>query len=265
MTDDRSLDMHPRAEFADRLEADLLREIGGRDTTTPTPQLDEEPLVNIELTPTEPSSRPRWMMFAAAAAVIALVIVGAALAGRGHNKDVQPADSLDATTTVLPASTHAVTFTVTWSMGEMLRECVIGNLGHRGCLNHFQMPAASTFEGDVAGQAYEGVFWNDPTTTDPSPNLRHEEFIVTYGVDGTVLGCGSGETGEFMLMEMMQLKGDPASFATHAPFTGTWQIVPASGRTNLATISGSGTSSGDMTYGDPIKRVRTFTGTVTCP
>lgn len=263
---DHSLDMTPRAEFADRLEADLLRVIGDRDADTSNPQVDEEPLVNVELTPTPPSTRTRWMIFAAAAAVIALVALGIAFTGRGHTKSIKPADSVDETTSSQPANSHDVTFTVTWSMGPLAKQdCV--NSGYFGCLEHFQMPGVSKFQGDVTGQAAEGVFWNArvPYASATAQSVSHEEFVAVYGVYATVPECGVNRNAEFMLTETIQDTWSTDTFTERGTYIGTWQIVPESGRGALANVSGSGTSSGEITYADETKNARTFTGTITCP
>ena len=253
MTDDRSLDMTPRVEFADRLEADLLRAIGARDTTTTTHHVNsksaEEPLVNVRQTPALAPRRPVWMLAAAAASVIVLVLVGVAFATRRQTDSTSPAGS------------HKVTFTVTWSLGGS------GNWGcaYAGinCLAHFTpMPALSQFAGDIKGRADEAVFWNEQVNF-PGQTLTHAEFAATYGVFATVQGCGTG-AGDFMVIETLQGQGIDRS--TRDALTGDWQIVPKSGRGPLATISGDGTSSGVLDYGaTPNGQARTFTGTISCP
>jgi hypothetical protein len=110
------------------------------------------------------------------------------------------------------------------------------------------------------------VFWNDQAPyPDVVPSLGHEEFVNTYEVIATIDGCAT-VPANFMMMEMTQtkqLKG--IDFTTRSVYSGTWQIVPESGRGPLASLSGSGTSAGDITYSDDTTWARTFTGTVTCP
>ena len=251
MTDDHSLDMAPRAEFADRLEAELLRVIGNRAETLPIPDI-EETIVIVEPTTTRtgatpfPIRRRRWLV-PVAAGLIALVAGGViALALRDDTKVVEPANS------------NPVTFTIHWAYSDVRHDCPTDVFGAM-CVNHFDMPASSEFKGDVAGVGYQGLFWNDPVDYSGQA-VDHLEHVGAYAVKATVAGCG---TGEFMLMEMMQFKSGADRDRPTGTYIGTWQIVPNSGRGALTSISGSGTSHG--VFGTAQAEGRTFTGGIACP
>ena len=245
MTDDHSLDMAPRAEFTDRLEAEILLVIGNRAETLSIPDL-EETFVIVEPTTALPSRRRRWLV-PVAAAIIALVAVGViALASR------------EDTSTVVPADSHPATFTINWAYSEVNHDCPT-DVSAAMCLNHFDIPATSELKGDVAGYGYQGVFWNGPVDY-TGQAADHLEHVGAYNIKATVAGCG---TGEFMLMEMMQFKSGANRDRPSGTYLGTWQIVPDSGRDALASISGSGTSRG--VFGTAQADGRTFTGTIACP
>jgi hypothetical protein len=245
MTDDHSLDLAPRAEFADRLEDELLRVIGNRAETLPIPDPEEIFVIVERTTMPFPSRRRRWLV-PVAAAVIALV-AGAviALARRDHTNVVEPADS------------NPVTFTIHWAYSDVRHDCPAESGAM--CMNHFDFPATSELKGDVVGAGYQGVFWNDPVDY-IGQAVDHLEHVGAYNVKATVAGCG---TGEFMLMEMMQFKSGADRDRPSGTYIGTWQIVPNSGRGALASISGSGTSRG--VFGTAQADGRTFTGDIACP
>jgi hypothetical protein len=244
MTDDHSLDLAPRAEFADRLEADLLRVIGNRAETLPIPDPEETFVIVERTTSPFPIRRRRWLV-PVAAAVIALVAGGViALVRRDHTTVVEPADS------------NPVTFTIRWAYSDVRHDCPTdGGM----CMNHFDFPATSALEGDVVGDGYQGVFWNDPVDYSGQA-VDHLEHVGAYNVKATVAGCG---TGEFLLMEMMQFKSGADRDRPSGTYIGTWQIVPNSGRGALTSISGSGTSRG--VFGTAQADGRTFTGDIACP
>lgn len=244
MTDDHSLDTAPRAEFADRLEADLLRVIGRRAETLSIPD-PEETFVIVEPTTVGPSRR-RWLAPAAAAAVVLVAAAVFAFVRRGDPSEVEPADS------------HPVTFTIHWAYSDVIHDCPTDVAGAM-CVNHFDLPATSVLNGDVAGNGYQGVFWNDPVDYS-NQAVDHLEHVGAYNVTATVAGCG---TGQFMLMEMMQFKSGSNRDRPSGTYIGTWQIVPESGRGALASISGSGTSAGGFDTAE--SDGRTFIGAVACP
>jgi hypothetical protein len=208
--------------------------------------------------------------FAVVVGLGVVVFSGQSSPAVGANATTPTSDSNRAVPAVVPPSStlsvtpHPVTFTVTWSMGGNIRDC---GYTTTACMHHFATPAASAFDGDIAGRAYELVYWTDPVyTPNGTPQGQgHEEFVNTYEIHGTVAGCGT-VPANFMMMEMAQTKDLPdIDFDVRSVYSGTWQIVPESGRDALSSISGSGTSTGDITYADPTTYARTFTGTISCP
>jgi hypothetical protein len=245
MNDDHSLDMAPRAEFCDRLEADLLRVMGHRTYTLPITE-PEETFVIVEPRTVLPSRRRRWMA-PAAAAIIALGAVGViAWARRDEPTVVEPADAVP------------VSFTIHWAYSDVQRDCPT-DVSATMCMNHFDFPTSSQLKGDVAGYGYQGVFWNAPADYS-GQTVDHLEHVGAYNIKATIAGCG---TGEFMLMEMMQFKSGAEHDRPSGTYIGTWEIVPESGRDGLVSITGSGTSHG--VFGTAQADGRTFTGTIACP
>ncbi len=150
----------PRTEFADRLEADLLRAIGDSTTSTTTPdgvlrrRLDEEHLMTVIDTPSfdeQPRRRHRgWMSALAAAAAIVLVIAGVWVMRRGDDQATAGRD---------------VTFTVRWASTAQFNECPT-DVEVPVCAWTLPRPATATFTGDIAGNAYQsgvgGVSHDEP-------------------------------------------------------------------------------------------------------
>jgi len=238
MTDDHRFDMTPRAEFADRLERDLLDALGARHHSP-----REDAIVSIE-TREHPSraSRTPWLI---AAAAVVVGVVGVTIA---FNRDQTSSAPLSPPTTV--STDHPVTFTIEWSDAGKMSDCAATTA--LACLYHFGIPGVAPFKGDVAGTSYQAVFWNEPDL-DPS-GMAHVEHIATYMVNATVKGCGSGR---FMLEELVQYSW-PNDHEDQGTYRGTWTIVPHSGRGDLKGISGTGAS-----LSQPSGE-RTLTGAVNC-
>jgi hypothetical protein len=248
MTDRIRFDLSPRTEFADRLEDDLLRAIGDP-ASTPTPRatprrdLDEEHIMTITLDPDvdRPATHRRhpWLTIAAAAAVLVLVVLGVWAVGRNDNG---------------PAGTHDVSFTVLWARSINENECP-SDIGSPMCAWKLHSPATAKFTGDISGNAYQSVVWGNSDGF-PDRAVQHEEKAATYVFGGTVAGCG---TGEFLMIETVQIASGPDRDYSKGTAIGTWQIVPDSGRGDLRGISGNGSSSGLAPDYD-----RSASGTVTC-
>jgi hypothetical protein len=250
MTDGIRFDLSPRTEFADRLEADLLRTIGDPADSTLTPaqaraDLDEEHIMTITTDPqvTAPTRRPRrsWML-ASTAAAMALIVAAVWVVARDDGS---------------AASTHDVAFTVVWNVRTTVTDCPT-DITDPPCAFRYEGSATSKFTGDVDGRAYQSIVW--PNSDDFAGRaVRHEEKAATYLFSGTVAGCG---TGMFLMVQTVQsVSGPDRDFGTGTS-TGAWQIVPNSGRDGLSTISGSGTSSGQPTHLDTAGQ--SFIGAVSC-
>lgn len=257
MTDGIRFDLSPRTEFADRLEADLLRAISGpghattTNTTTNTstrattpPDTEAEHLMTITLEPPVDSPTPNrraWRAALAVAAAAILILVGVWAVGRSDDT---------------PAGTHDVSFTVTWHEGTTIRDCP-SDVSSPICAFRYDGSATAKFSGDIDGNAYQSVVW--PFSDDFADRaVRHEEKAATYVFGGSVAGCG---TGEFLMVETLQSVSGADRDFSKGTTTGAWTIVPDSGRNGLRSISGSGTSTSQPV---DFSRDRTFTGTVTC-
>lgn len=185
-----------------------------------------------------------WKWLALAAAAIALVAaVAAILPGREPDRSAVTAGT-------------PVTFVVHWEYSEITSDCVPTSTT---CLNHFDIPASARFTGDVEGEGMQAVYWNDPEDY-PGRAVDHLEHVGTYLVNGAIDGCG---TGKFMLVEVMQFVSGADRDRPTGTYKGTWQIVDSSGRGELSTVAGSGTSNG--VFGTAGDEGRTFTGSITCP
>jgi hypothetical protein len=126
------------------------------------------------------------------------------------------------------------------------------------CVYRFGTPATAKFAGDIDGGGYQSVLWNFPLD-EQDRVVDHLEHVASYNVGANVAGCG---TGEFLMVEMIQFVSGPDRDRPSGTYTGTWQIVPQSGRNGLESITGSGTSSG--VFGTAQDVGRTLTGKVTC-
>jgi hypothetical protein len=256
MADRIRFDRSPSDAFADRLERDLLRVISARPTgvsTTTSPQhstaSEEDQLMTINLdsetsaTTRQPRTTLKWL--AVAAATIALVAAIAATTSDRQSDD-----------TAAGPGGSPVNFVVQWEYSEVQSVC---SLGSTRCLNHFDIPATTSFTGDVAGNGLQALYWNDSVDF-PGQSVDHLEHVGTYLVTAEVSGCGSGQ---FMLVELMQFVSGPDRDRDSGTYKGTWQIVDGSGRGALADIAGSGTSEG--IFGTAGDTGRNFTGTINCP
>lgn len=186
-----------------------------------------------------PQRRRTWLIVAAAAAAVLLMVAGVWAVGRGDAE---------------PAGTRDVSFTVEWAGGDNQHPCPTDVSGPI-CAWTLPGPASAKFTGDLDGTAYQSVVWgNSDRFADRA--VLHEEKVATYVFGGTVAGCG---TGQFVMIETVQIVSGPDEDYSTGTATGTWEIVPDSGRGDLRNISGSGTSSGlAPDYG------RSASGTVTC-
>jgi hypothetical protein len=251
MNDDHSLAASPRAEFADRLEQRLLAEIG-RPAAAPRSTDPSESIMTIT-TERAAARRTPFLVAAAAIAIIAVIGLTAFAAGRHTRPEATPTSS-----TVPSGVGRVVTFVVRWKHSDVVHECPSDH-DKAMCFNRFDMPATATFTGDVDGYGYQAVFWNDRAEA-PDGKSDHLEHIAAYNIDASIAGCGNGE---FMLMETLQFRSGPNRDLNTATYVGTWQIVAESGRGSLSTISGSGSSSGDVSTA--ATDGRTFTGRIACP
>lgn len=243
MTERFRFDVEPRQEFADRLEADLLRIIAASSTPSPEEPAEEHIMTITDNKPTGNASKWRTVVVSAAAA---LVLIAGIVWIAGDSSDDTSSTS---------GSTN--TFNIRWAYSEAMEECPPA-VGGAACLNRFAMPAAATFTGDIAGVGNQVVLWNAQSDYEGRA-VDHIEHVATYNVEGEVAGCGSGA---FMLIEIMQFVSGADHDRDSGTYTGTWQIVPESGRGELASLSGSGTSQGG--FGTAPDAGREFTGSLTC-
>jgi hypothetical protein len=242
MSEHTSVTGTPRAEFADRLEADLLHVLAGGGGPRST---ERETTVELEPRPHDPP-RSRWRgPILAAAAIVAVACGGVAL--RALRDD---GGSSTASVPMQPA-----TFSVTWDYTEQVNHCLAAG---RACLNGFGMPATAELGGTIEGSANQSVVWNAPADYTDA-DVDHLEHVAVYNVSGTVEGCGSGE---LMIVEIMQFVSGAGHDREDGTYTGTWQIVPESGRVELTGVSGSGASNGLFATAGDVGRE--FTGTISC-
>jgi hypothetical protein len=155
------------------------------------------------------------------------------------------------------ASTHDVAFTVVWNVSTTVHDCPTDTTSPP-CAFLYEGSATAKFTGDVDGRAYQSIVWPDSDDF-AGRAVRHEEKAASYVFSGTVAGCG---TGEFLMVQTVQIVSGPDRDFGTGTSTGSWQIVQDSGRGGLRTISGSGTSSGHATDLDTAGQ--SFTGAVTC-
>jgi hypothetical protein len=106
------------------------------------------------------------------------------------------------------------------------------------CFREFTGPNELT--GDIEGTALWTMLGNLGSSADAEDSavLIPATFNGTYIVKATIEGCG---TGEFMIVEQLRFDG----WASGA-FSGTWQVLPGSGRDDLANLAGGGTVPGDF-------------------
>lgn len=243
MTDPHIFDRTPSRDFADRLEAEFLRAATGVPTIPRDPRPEETTVtVRLDDPPIDHRPRPSWRWPAVAAAAALLIVALVAVLTRDSGDDTPP------------VSTSSVSFTVMWEYSENRHECTPS----LECINRFDLPATATFTGDVAGTGYQAVYWNEPVV-DEVRDVVHAEHVVMYQVRGSVAGCGSGL---FTIAEITQFESGPGQDFDTGTYTGTWQIVPESGRGPLAALGGNGTTVAGFLAAQ--ESGRTFTGTVTC-
>jgi hypothetical protein len=168
--------------------------------------------------------------------------------------DISPAPPL-----AVPPRT--VTFDAQWPPlgGLESKECITTSVTYESavdgrCWRTFSGEA--TLTGDLEGTALWAMDANLGTPGDANDSTVEipAVFNGTYLVRAAIPGCG---TGEFMIAESLRFVGWASG-----QFIGTWQIMPASGRGDLTSISGSGTLA-PATTDDP-DAIRVHTGTITC-
>jgi len=248
MTDDRS---HPRVEpapaFADRLERELLARLAA-----PT---SERSRVMIDLATQRSSvrtwNRPRMLV----AASVAAIAVAAGVVALQLDRDS------DAPPVAAPAAQHAIAFEIEWPDLRSVEgvNCVESETTYFSatdgrCFREFVGEVPMT--GDVDGTGLWAMLGNlgeAANADDTSVNVP-SAFTATYIVKATVAGCGQGE---FMVSEQLRFDGWESG-----AFSGTWEIVPGSGRQDLSDISGGGLVPGDFPARNTSQATRT--GQVSC-
>jgi hypothetical protein len=188
------------------------------------------------LTEDPPELQSRRSRFAAIVGIAAAVAIGAFLVVRSGNDGPAPDN-------VTSSSLHDVSFELTWPdlQGLESPDCLETDTTYAWarddrCFRRFS--GETTLTGDVSGTALwmmlgnvgEGADAQDSAVKIPST------FTGTYLVRATVDGCG---TGEFMITEQLRFDGWESG-----AFSGTWHVVPGSGRGDLSTIEGSGEAPG---------------------
>ncbi|MCU0259506.1 MAG: DUF3224 domain-containing protein, partial [Ilumatobacteraceae bacterium] len=156
------------------------------------------------------------------------------------------------------------TFEVQWpDLGEMTQACVEAQEVYLSAMSgrcFRQFLGEATFTGDIEGSALWSMMANTGTSSDGDLSVDDVAgFGATYIVEAEVPGCGSGE---FMITSTLTFRG-----WENGQFVGDWQIVPDSGREELATISGSGVvlpRQDDPDVVDYANQPRVHTGTISC-
>jgi len=253
MTIPRRFDRAPRPEFADQLERNLLRALDL--SSGATTRVNEERPVMIDVQHSAPVETPRRNRLSVAIAAAAVLIAGIAWAvGRIDRSTHDPA--APPAITVSPG--QPVTFTVRWSPRSNMTSRCQG--AENACLYSNSLFSSARLAGDVTGNGTIADVGNHPADQagNPvgfTPDPYHDEEVTVYNVLGSIAGCGSGE---FLLVEIVQFVNGGAAIGD---YTGTWQIVPDSGRGELKSVNGRGTMTG--TYNRAVVR-RTLTGVVSC-
>jgi hypothetical protein len=211
-----------------------------------TIQLDRQ---RLDRQPAQTRRMPRWL-----AAVAAVVLVAGAVALIASRRgDSTPAD--------VPAPTIDVQFETQWPpmFGLESKECIATGVEYESannqrCLRKFAGEAQ--LSGDITGTALWAMIGNNGVAADANDSAVAipAAFNGTYLVHGDVAGCGSGE---FMIAEQLEFVGWASG-----QFVGTWQVLPGSGRGDLAKIAGSGTVLAAAT--DDPNVSRTHMGAVSC-
>jgi hypothetical protein len=228
MRDLRQLDLEPDARFATRLEAALLDQLMAPPLDDHATNLEAPVPIDLEARPVAHVSRrpPLVPLLAGAAAVVAVVIAGLAI--RDDDRVPGPT-SLPAT-----AGSGAVTFQI-----EQIVDGVASSFSDSA---RVWGPDVSTVTGDVTGSA-EGITLANSNTTE------HDgaEFVYSFLIsDAVVPTCGSGQLLLAVVAEYFEVDGDFRRDDRDGRWSGTWEVVPYSGRSDLVGISGSGTLSGRL-------------------
>jgi len=240
----------PAPDYASRLEQSLIAHLEHDVNDIER----KEPPVMLDLaTPRESSRRDRRpFVVAAVAACLAAVALAGILLARREDRAQQNA----------APQPFQVTFNLTWPDLQGLEQprCLpteetyeSASNGH--CFRSFD--GLVTVSGDMAGTALwtmAGNLGKAATASDSAVDIP-AAFNGTYIVQATIPGCG---TGEFMIAEQLRFDG-----WENGAFNGTWQVIPASGRGELANISGGGLVPGDRPEQSSTQELRT--GQLTCP
>jgi major membrane immunogen (membrane-anchored lipoprotein) len=218
MTDDRSLDLTPRPEFADRLQAALLREIASPETAgrhrRVQPHAEPQETI-VTIAPTARPGRRRFTPYIAAAASIALVIIGVALLSGGGQNDRSPA-TIPATT--IPDGVYRNTITVndvskanistdldwsgTWTLtvrnGTFQLHCAPAKPDGKDCGSNTTAAVVEagrmvvlgdrvTFEGDAASVSAASGCHITNDTTDQRACVVLKPYTMRWSFDGRLL------------------------------------------------------------------------------
>jgi hypothetical protein len=212
-------------------------------------------MIDVQHSARAETPRRHRLPVAIAGAAAAFLIAGIAwTVGRNDRSTHDPA----ATPATTASPGQPVTFTVRWGSGaEITSNC---QDAEQGCLYSRTAISFANFTGDITGDGTIAAVGNHPADqagnpVDPTPDPYHDEGVSVYNVVGSIAGCGSGE---FLLVEIVQFVNGGAGFGN---YTGTWQIVPDSGRDELKSVSGRGTTTGR--YGQAGVD-RTLAGVVSC-
>ena len=184
------------------------------------------------------NGRARWL----AAAAAGVLVAGAIALFASRRGEPSPAS--------VPVPIE-VQFETQWpGLGGLeSKECIATAVNYEsadnggGCLRKFVGEAQ--LSGDITGTALWAMIANVGVAADANDSAVEipAAFNGTYLVRGDVAGCGSGE---FMIAEQLEFVGWASG-----QFIGSWQILPGSGRLDLAEIAGSGT-----VLAAPIRRSR---------
>ncbi len=200
-----------------------------------TPTDREESHVMLDLAPSpQPVRRDRrtFMVAAIAACLAAIALAGILVARHDDARHSNAPKAID------------VTFHLAWPDLQGLEQprCLApiepfdSAVQHRCFRTFYGLASAS---GDVSGTALWTMVGSEgkAATPDDATVEIPAAFNGTYIVQATIPGCGRGE---FMIAEQLRFDGWEAG-----AFSGTWQIIPGSGRGELAEVSGGGTVPGD--------------------
>jgi len=233
MTDNRHpYDADPDPLFAHRLERMLLERLAANDNTDA-----ERPTLMLDIAPPQTTAAsPRHRRLLIATSVAAVSVAAVVLAFQFGRKSDSPA--------AVPPP-RQVSFDVAWPDLRELEsvQCVETRTSYFSannlrCFRRWTGEAELT--GDIQGTALWTMLGNngEPADADDSAVLIPATFSSSYIVKATIDGCGSGE---FMVVEHLRFDGWESG-----AFSGTWQVLPGSGRRELADIAGAGIVPGDF-------------------